>query len=302
MELKDQLSWNEFLKYSRNNQIISEVKPFNRLVAHSKNLFIVAGYGAFTEGYILIITKDFIPSFGLVDDKVVAELNFLIKLFKFNNNKKYQRNSVVFEHGMCACIGGLDRAHVHIMSINKNTSENSLKSSIEKVLQKRKLGINYIKFGKHKLENIHDINQFMDDPQNIEGKDYEVNGKLFKLDDITNLDFNEWPHVTLNHINKGGHYVYFRSDNDNASFLTTQNFKTQFGREVVFENELMLCDEFRNKIKSLKKKNPILELWKWQNWMFDSNIIETVNNSRQYLKDYKSMFYSEYEEFHLEII
>ena len=142
----------------------------------------------------------------------------------------------------------------------------------------------------------------MDDPQNIEGKDYEVNGKLFKLDDITNLDFNEWPHVTLNHINKGGHYVYFRSDNDNASFLTTRNFKTQFGREVVFENELMLCDEFRNKIKSLKKKNPLLELWKWQNWMFDSNIIETVNNSRQYLKDYKSMFYSEYEEFHLEII
>ena len=302
MELKDQLSWNEFLKYSRKDQIISEVKPFNRLVAHSKNLFIVAGYGAFTEGYILIITKDFIPSFGLVDDKVVAELNFLIKLFKFNNNKKYQRNSVVFEHGMCACIGGLDRAHVHIMSINKNTSETSLKSSIEKVLHKRKLGINYIKFGKHKLENVHDINQFMDDPQNIEGKDYEVNGKLFKLDDITNLDFNEWPHVTLNHINKGGHYVYFRSDNDNASFLTTQNFKTQFGREVVFENELMLSDKFRNKIKNLKEKNPLLELWKWQSWMFDNNIIETVNNSRQYLKDYKSMFYSEYEEFHLEII
>ena len=44
MELKDQLSWNEFLKYSRKDQIISEVKPFNRLVAHSKNLFIVAGY------------------------------------------------------------------------------------------------------------------------------------------------------------------------------------------------------------------------------------------------------------------
>ena len=82
MELKDQLSWNEFLKYSRKDQIISEVKPFNRLVAHSKNLFIVAGYGAFTEGYILIITKDFIPSFGLVDDKVVSELNFLIKLFE----------------------------------------------------------------------------------------------------------------------------------------------------------------------------------------------------------------------------
>ncbi len=302
MELKDQLSWNEFLKNSQEGQIISKIQPFNRLIAHTKNLFIVAGYGSFTDGYVLIITKDFIPSFGLVDDKVVAELNFLIKLFKFNNNKKYQRNSVVFEHGMCACIGGLDRAHVHIMSINKNTSENSLKSSIEKVLQKRKLGINYIQFGKHKLENIHDINQFMDDPQNIEGKDYEVNGKLFKLSDIRNLNFDEWPHVTLNHINKGGHYVYFRSDINNASFLTTQNFQTQFGREVVFENELVLCEKFKNEIKYLKEKNPLLELWKWQNWMFENKIIETVNNSRQHLNDYKSLFSSEYKQYHLKII
>lgn len=302
MELKDQLSWNEFLKNSQEGQIISKIQPFNRLIAHTKNLFIVAGYGSFTDGYVLIITKDFIPSFGLVDDKVVAELNFLIKLFKFNNSKKYHRNSVVFEHGMCACIGGLDRAHVHIMSINKNTSETSLKSSIEKVLQKRKLGINYIQFGKHKLENIHDINQFMDDPQNIEGKDYEVNGKLFKLSDIRNLNFDEWPHVTLNHINKGGHYVYFRSDINNASFLTTQNFQTQFGREVVFENELVLCEKFKNEIKYLKEKNPLLELWKWQNWMFENKIIETVNNSRQHLNDYKSLFSSEYKQYHLKII
>ena len=64
MELKDQLSWEEFLKKSPKNDIITRVKPFNRLIAHSKNLFIIAGYGAFTKGYVLIITKDFIPSFG----------------------------------------------------------------------------------------------------------------------------------------------------------------------------------------------------------------------------------------------
>ena len=142
----------------------------------------------------------------------------------------------------------------------------------------------------------------MDDPQNIEGKDYEVNGKLFKLSDIRNLNFDEWPHVTLNHINKGGHYVYFRSDINNASFLTTQNFQTQFGREVVFENELVLCEKFKNEIKYLKEKNPLLELWKWQNWMFDNKIIETVNNSRQHLNDYKSLFSSEYKQYHLKII
>ena len=82
MELKDQLSWEEFLKKSGKNHIITRVKPFNRLIAHSKNLFIIAGYGAFTKGYVLIITKDFIPSFGLIKDKIINELNFLVKLLK----------------------------------------------------------------------------------------------------------------------------------------------------------------------------------------------------------------------------
>ena len=209
---------------------------------------------------------------------------------------------IVFEHGMCACVGGLDRAHVHIMSVNKNTSETILKSSIEKVLQKRKLGINYVKYRNHKLFNIHNIDHFINNPLSIEGKDYEINGKILKLNDIRNLNFDEWPHVTLNHINKGGHYVYFRSDSNNASFLTNQDFKTQFGREVIFENELVLCKKFQNEIKYLKEKYPLLEFWKWQNWMFENKVIETVNGSRQYLNDYKSVFSSEYEQYHLEII
>ena len=68
MEFKDQLSWEEFLKESSKNLIITKVKPFNRLIAHSKNLFIIAGYGAFTKEHVLIITKEFIPSFGLIKD------------------------------------------------------------------------------------------------------------------------------------------------------------------------------------------------------------------------------------------
>ena len=32
MELKDQLSWTEFLKESSKEEKISEVKPFNRLI------------------------------------------------------------------------------------------------------------------------------------------------------------------------------------------------------------------------------------------------------------------------------
>ena len=56
----------------------------------------------------------------------------------------------------------LDRAHIHIMSVDKNSNEDNLKRSIEKEFYKRKVGIKYIKFGDYKLENIHDINQFMD--------------------------------------------------------------------------------------------------------------------------------------------
>ena len=78
MELKDQLSWTEFLKESSKEKKISEVKPFNRLIAHTRNLFIISGYGAFTKGYFLIVTKDFIPSFGLINNEMLNELNFLM--------------------------------------------------------------------------------------------------------------------------------------------------------------------------------------------------------------------------------
>ena len=47
--LKDQLSWDEFYKKGiKRKSVPKKVKEFNRLVAHSKNFFIIAGYGAFT--------------------------------------------------------------------------------------------------------------------------------------------------------------------------------------------------------------------------------------------------------------
>ena len=57
-----------------------KIKPFNRLVAHTKNFFIISGYGAFTPGYLLIVSKDFLPSFGLVENNQLDELNFMIKI------------------------------------------------------------------------------------------------------------------------------------------------------------------------------------------------------------------------------
>ena len=90
-------------------------------------------------------------------------------------------------------------------------------------------------------------------------------GKIYELNDIKNLDEKKWPLVTLDHISKGGHYVYFKSDYFNSSFLTTNNFQTQFGRQVVFNNELCLEESFKKEIADLN----IDEVWKWQNSMFE---------------------------------
>ena len=80
---KDQLSWEEFFKESQGRKSDpKKINKFNRLVAHTKNFFVISGYGAFTPGYLLIISKDFLPSFGLVDDNQLNELKFLIRIVK----------------------------------------------------------------------------------------------------------------------------------------------------------------------------------------------------------------------------
>ena len=139
----DQLSWEQFkINSEKEKRPIKKISEFNRLIAHSKNFFVISGYGAFTDGYFLIISKDFIPSYGLVKENEIDEVKFLINLIKKFVDKKYKRKSVIFEHGMCACIGGLDRAHLHLMSIPKETTETNIKEAIDKVLYNRKVGIN----------------------------------------------------------------------------------------------------------------------------------------------------------------
>ena len=180
--IKDQLSWEEFLKKSLKNKKINKVEPFNRLIAHSKNLFVISGYGAFTQGYLIIITKDYLPSFGLIEDDQIEELNFMIKICKKSIQEEYKKKTVIFEHGMCACVGGLDRAHLHMMSVDKRSNNDTLKISINKSLFMRKAGIKSITFNGHKLQNIHDINQLYDEALK-DNRTYNIDGKLLKIND-----------------------------------------------------------------------------------------------------------------------
>ena len=75
---------------------------------------------------------------------------------------------------MCACVGGLDRAHLHLMTISKDVNDDLLKKTINKVLNKRKAGIKSVEINGYKLESIHDIVEIMD---STETSSYKVNGK-----------------------------------------------------------------------------------------------------------------------------
>ena len=302
--IKDQLSWSEFeLQSKKAKRPIKKITEFNRLIAHTDNFFLISGYGAFTEGYILIISKEFVPSYGLIEKNKILEVKFLINLIKLFIKEKYKRRTVIFEHGMCACIGGLDRAHLHLMSIPTKTTNDQLKDSINEVLYNRKAGIKYIEYNNYKLENFHDINQIYE--SQIKGKNdqnIKVVGKILNLNDIQNLSVKDWPHNTLNHINKGGHYVYFDSNVEESSFLTTNNFQTQFGREVVFHLEEKLNDKFKKEIAKIKKKDPYSEIWRWQNQMFEKQIISTINDARKVFKNLKKNYEEEYIKFNFKII
>ena len=302
---KDQLSWDEFYKESLNRfSLPKKINEFNRLVAHTKNFFIISGYGAFTPGYLLIISKDFLPSFGLVENDQLNELNFIIKLVKETINQELNRTSVVFEHGMCACIGGLDRAHIHVMSVPKKTNNKTITDAINLTLYNRKAGIEYIEYNNYKLQNIHDISHIYDDliTQKKNNKEFKIVGKLFKIKDIKNLSVKMWPTITLNHIKKGGHYVYFKSDFDMSSFLTTNNFETQFGREVVYQNELTLNNVFKKKVKKLENKNQNLNIWRWQHYTFENDILNSMKIAKAGLIKLKNKYQENYNEFELKII
>ena len=214
----DALSWDKFYKNAKDRKFYppKKIELFNRLVAHTENFFLISAIGAFTPGYLMIITKELLPSFSLIKDKNLEELNLLIKCTSDILNKTYNRKVITFEHGMCACLGGLDRAHVHVMTINNKINQKILKDSINKVLIDRKAGIDSIEYNGYSFENIHDINQIISDSK---PSSYKINGKQLAIEDIRNdLNLNQWPISPRAHVMKGGHYVYFKSPFKSCSF------------------------------------------------------------------------------------
>ncbi len=285
----DQLSWEKFYEEtSSGEKFPKKISAFNRLIAHTNNFFVISGYGAFTPGYMIVVTKEFIPSFSLIKKNSYDELELLINLIKDYLESQYDRKVVSFEHGMCACIGGLDRAHLHIMTIPKNTSGKDLKASINLTLESRNAGIDHIIYNGYKLENNHDISSILQIvKKDKKGKSkIKIKGKLLTLKDIKNLDFNKWPFIAYPHVMKGGHYVYFNSSFQNYSFLTTHNFQTQMGREIVYNNEIRKNKKFQ---KEMSLDQNFSEKWKWQNMVFEKNILSTIKDAKLHIKPSKRL-------------
>jgi len=276
--IEDQLAWSKFYEESLKRKIYppEKIELFNRLVAHTDNFFVVAAIGAFTPGYLMLITKELIPSISLVDDKYIEELRWLINTISDSINKTYDRKTVIFEHGNCACLGGLDRAHLHIMTIDKNVKDDVVRNCINKALISRKAGISSVEVNGHKLENIHDIIQIMN---SSETNSYKINGKQLLYEDIyKDFDINNWPISTRQHVQNQGQYVYFKTNSSSTSFLTNKNFQTQLGRQIIFEIEKETNIDVRNMSKDILKKNIYANIWKWQEFSFKENMLKTMKD------------------------
>lgn len=278
LPIEDVLSWERFFNESKKRNFYppKEIEMFNRLVSHTNNFFVIAAIGAFTPGYLMLVTKKLLPSFSLIDDEQLNELKWLIKVTASAIKETYNREVVYFEHGMCACVGGLDRAHLHLMTVSKDVNDDLLKKTISKVLSKRKSGIKSVEINGYKLENIHDIVEIMN---STEASSYKVNGKQLYFDDIKNdLDIKNWPVSARDHVSKGGHYVYFQTNSISSSFFTNRNFQTQLGRQIVFETEIEANNTIKEMSDKILKKNNYASIWKWQEFSFKENMLKTMED------------------------
>ena len=283
--INDVLSWEKFYSVSKKRRSYppKNPKPFNRLVAYTNNFFAISGIGAFTKGYILVITRELLSSYALVHEKHHNELNWFIQTISEATEKAYSRKVAIFEHGMCACIGGLDRAHLHLLNVNEKVSKKDVILSINNTLIKRRAGINYIQYKKYKFENVHDINEIMNSPKK---NSYKIYGKQLNYNDIKNdLNLSKWPLSALNHVKKGGHYVYFKLPSKSCSFLTNKNFNTQIGREILFDVEIKSNKKLNTLKKDVLKNNQYANLWKWQEFPFNENMIHTMRDLAPFLTE-----------------
>ena len=84
---------------------------------------------------------------------------------------------------------------------------------------------------------------------------------------------------------KGGHYVFFKTKDKETSFLTNKNFQTQLGRQIIFEVEKETNNNMKEVYNKEIKKNRFANIWKWQEFSFEENMINTMSDMRLHLQN-----------------
>jgi len=296
---QDFLEWEKFDQNSNLdiNNLPTKVEPFNRLIMHTDNFFMIAGYGAFNKGYTLLIPKKLISAFALIDETLLEEFNWFNKTIKNILSEVFDNNNIsIFEHGLCGCLGGLDRAHLHFMPYKKENIIN-IQNSINKSLARRRVGNMVVEFKEYKLTAPDDIDFFL--KNNPKDKDYKISGRQYKFADIkSKYKIKGYPNNIKEEVLNNKPYIFFDSGQENHSFISFENIETQFGREIIFN--LDYFDE--KKISEFLainniKKNEDTFYWKWQDYIYNQNILDTINLIGNYLN--KKNFNNEKEKYNL---
>lgn len=280
---QDVLDWSQFKDGSIENYISkpNKSKAFNRLIFETKNFFSIVGYGCFNLGYVLLITKDFCTSFSHIEKNIEEEFNFIKEFIIDFTKKKYNADTLIFEHGMCSCAGGLDHAHMHFMAIPTNTSEADLKDSINKTLKIRGAGIEEIEFKNTTFNNVHDISSII----NFDNEYKITKGRLLKFEDLRQYKGN----ISQNSkkLNLTDQYVYLEHSKFKEVFITNYHLGTQFGREVVYQINYNNEKKFKQYCDDLMRSDRTKLVWRWQDYMFDENIINTMSDYIDHIKTTK---------------
>ena len=83
--------------------------------------------------------------------------------------------------------------------------------------------------------------------------------------------------------------------------LTTTIFKPNL-EEVVYQNELNLNNKFKIQIQKLNEKNQNLNIWQWQHYTFEENILGSMKIAKKGMTNLKKNYFDNYNKFQLEII
>ena len=64
----------------------------------------------------------------------------------------------------------------------------------------------------------------------------------------------------------------------------------------------MLNNEFKKKVKKFKEKNQNLNVWQWQHYTFEKNILDSMKIAKNGMTKLLNKYSNEYNEFKLKII